>query len=216
MYNNTIIVRQLGLQCWKKIFNLMEDFTISRNKNTLDELWCVQHYPIFTLGRLSQEQDLIFSNKIEVIQTNRGGRITYHGPGQQIIYLLIDINRRQITPRKLIQLIECTVLSTLQHFCIKAHLIKEYPGIYVDNKKICSFGLRITKGCSLHGFALNIDMDMSPFLQIYPCGNRNIKMTQLIEFKKKVNIINVTSILLKQIINLLNIKTVYYEYMLND
>ncbi|HXK00365.1 MAG TPA: lipoyl(octanoyl) transferase LipB, partial [Buchnera sp. (in: enterobacteria)] len=172
MYNNSIIIRDLGLQNWQLVSNLMQNFTIIRTMKTLDELWCVQHYPIFTLGSLGKEEDLIMPSKIPIMRTNRGGKITYHGPGQQIIYLLIDLKRRKIGIRDLICLIEKTVVSTLNEFSIKSHIIQEFPGIFVRNKKICSFGLRIIKGCSLHGFALNVNMDMRPFSYIHPCGNK--------------------------------------------
>lgn len=211
LYNNSIIIRDLGLQYWQSISSLMQNFTITRTIETLDEFWCVQHYPIFTLGPLGKEKDCIIPGKIPIIRTNRGGKITYHGPGQQIVYLLVDLKRRKMGIRDLIFLIERTVIATLNYFSIKSHIIQKYPGIFVHNKKICSFGLRIIKGCSLHGFALNVNMDMRPFSYIHPCGNKKIEMTQIYDFKKKINCKLVTSILIKKIVYFLKIRHVSYK-----
>jgi len=211
LYNNSIIIRDLGLQHWQLVSSLMQNFTITRTIETLDEFWCVEHYPIFTLGPLGKEEDLIIPSQIPMIRTNRGGKITYHGPGQQIIYLLVDLKRRKIGIRDLIWLIERTVIDTLNYFSIKSHIIKKYPGIFVQNKKICSFGLRITKSCSLHGFALNVNMNMRPFSYIYPCGNKTIHMTQIYDFKKKINCKVIKLILIKKIVHFLNINHVFYK-----
>ncbi|CAL4042933.1 lipoyl(octanoyl) transferase LipB [Buchnera aphidicola] len=211
MYNNSIIVRDLGLQHWKIVSDLMQAFTTIRTVETLDELWCVEHYPIFTLGSLGTRKDIIKPVKIPIMHTNRGGKITYHGPGQQIIYLLLDLKRRNISVRNIISLIENSVVDTLNYFFIKSHIMHEYPGVFVKNKKICSFGLRIKKGCSLHGFSLNVCMDMRPFSYIYPCGNKKINMTQIYDFKKNINCTTIKLVLIKKIVNFLKISSIFYK-----
>ncbi|CAL4321652.1 lipoyl(octanoyl) transferase LipB [Buchnera aphidicola] len=211
MDNDTIIIRDLGLQHWEKVSDLMQKFTAIRDIKTLDELWCVQHYPIFTLGPLGTKKDRLITSKIPMVHTDRGGKITYHGPGQQIIYLLLDLRRRKMGIRDIITLIEKTVIATLHYFSIKSNIVQEYPGIFVDNKKICSFGLRIKKSCSLHGFSLNVNMDMRPFFHIYPCGNNKIRMTQIYNFKKNINCKIIKLVLIKKIIDLLNVSSIIYK-----
>ncbi|MBZ2279520.1 lipoyl(octanoyl) transferase LipB, partial [Buchnera aphidicola] len=160
------------------MFNKMKCFTQSRNFYTSDEIWFVEHYPIFTQGCIKKKENIIISSKIPIVTTNRGGQITYHGPGQQILYFLIDLKRRQINIRQFIDVIKNAVISMLRDFFILAYFDKNYPGIYVNKKKICSIGLRIQNGCTLHGLSININMDLTPFNYIYPCGNKEIKMTQ--------------------------------------
>lgn len=209
--HNTIIVRDLGLKDCQVISDLMYYFNIFRNIDTIDEIWCVQHYPIFTCGKLSKITDLIRPGKIKIMHSDRGGQITYHGPGQQIIYLLIDLKRKKLKILDLIKLIKNTVIDTLQHFFIKSYYIDKYPGIYVQGKKICSLGLKINKGCSYHGFALNINMDLSPFLYIHPCGQKHISMTQMSDFKSDIKLQSVKLILIKKILNFLKINKIYYK-----
>ncbi|XBC38412.1 MAG: lipoyl(octanoyl) transferase LipB [Buchnera aphidicola (Floraphis choui)] len=181
-----IKIRNLGFRHIKPISNHMENFTIMRNRFVLDEIWLVQHYPIFTIGVSEKKHTWSIPKHIPIIFSNRGGKITYHGPGQLVVYFLLDLIRRKINISQLVLLIEKIVLSTLKCFSIRAYTMKKFPGIYVNNKKICSFGLRIKKGCSFHGMALNIDMDLSPFDYINPCGN-NIKMTQIIDINPNIN-----------------------------
>ena len=211
MYNNSIIVRDLGLQDWKIVSDLMYHFNMFRSKQTLDEIWCVEHYPIFTCGKLSKKTDLITSGKIRIMHSDRGGQITYHGPGQQIIYILFDLKRKKLKITDLIKLIQDTVTDTLKYFFIQSHCIKQHPGIYVQGKKICSFGLKIQKGCSLHGFSLNVNMDLNPFLYIHPCGNDKISMTQMSYFKSDITLQSVKIVLIKKMLTFLNISKIYYK-----
>jgi len=196
--NNIIFFRHLGVEEWSTTFKKMNDFTKSRNCYTSDEIWFVEHYPIFTTGSLESQKN-IFSNNVPVIQTNRGGKITYHGPGQQILYFLIDLHRRKINIRELINILHVIVMKTLSNFSIVSYVKKKEPGVYAHDKKICSLGLRISKGCTLHGLALNVDMDLTPFNFINPCGNKNIKMTQIKDFYLNVKIIDVCIFLTQNI-----------------
>ncbi|XBC40980.1 MAG: lipoyl(octanoyl) transferase LipB [Buchnera aphidicola (Nurudea yanoniella)] len=191
-------IRNLGLRDINVVSNYMRNFTITRNKFSTDEVWLVQHYPIFTFGVSEHKYNWIVPQNISIIFSDRGGKTTYHGPGQLIAYFLIDLVRRKLTVKNFILLLQNIILSTLRHFSIYAYILNEFPGIYINNKKICSFGLRIKKGCSLYGIALNIDMDLSPFNYIYPCGN-NFKMTQVIDIKPHLNFKIVQLVLIKNI-----------------
>ncbi|ANF17034.1 octanoyltransferase [Buchnera aphidicola (Schlechtendalia chinensis)] len=181
-----IKIRNFGLRQFKIISHYMQHFTSIRNECMLDEIWLVQHYPVYTFGVNERKYSWKVPKNIPIIFSDRGGKTTYHGPGQIIVYFLLDLIRLKISISTLIYLIQETILSTLKYFSITAYVLKEFPGIYVDNKKICSFGLRIKKGCSFYGTSLNVDMDLSPFSYINPCGN-NINVTQVIDIKPNLN-----------------------------
>lgn len=174
-----ITLRQLGLQPFEPVSRAMHVFTDSRTEETQDEIWLVQHPKVFTQGQAGKAEHVLFPGDIPVIQSDRGGQVTYHGPGQQVMYVLVDIKRRKIGVRQLVTAIEQTVVDTLACFNIDAYPRADAPGVYVDGKKICSLGLRIRKGRSLHGLALNIDMDLEPFERINPCGYAGLQMTQV-------------------------------------
>ncbi|WWP00094.1 MAG: lipoyl(octanoyl) transferase LipB [Candidatus Dasytiphilus stammeri] len=195
------IIRYLGLQSWILVSNAMHYFTEKRNSKTADELWLVEHFPIFTQGKAEKNNDKSIIDKIAVLQTDRGGKITYHGPGQLIIYIMIDLKRIKISVRKLLTIIEQSVIDTLKYFKIEGYIRPDAPGVYIDDKKICSLGLRIQKGCSMHGFALNINMDLSPFRLINPCGLVDLKMTQLIDFNPDITVLEVYPILIKNFVS---------------
>lgn len=180
-------IRQLGLQPWLRVSEAMHQFTFDRKADTADELWLVEHLPIFTQGQAGKAEHLLNTGDIPVMQSDRGGQVTYHAPGQQILYCLIDIKRRKIGVRQLVSLLEQTVITTLQHYNITANARADAPGVYVAGKKICSLGLRIRQGCTFHGLALNINMDLRPFQRINPCGFAGMQMTQLSEFCSNVN-----------------------------
>ncbi|AAO26976.1 lipoate-protein ligase B [Buchnera aphidicola str. Bp (Baizongia pistaciae)] len=182
MYKKNIKIRNLGLRRIQDVCSSMNDFTITRKISTPDEIWLVQHYPVFTIGVSGTKHDVLVSNNIPIIFSNRGGKITYHAPGQLIIYVLINLFRRKLTVRRLILLMQNIIISTLKSFSIDSYILNNFPGVYVNNKKICSLGLRIRNGCSFHGMALNINMDLLPFEYINPCGN-SFKMTQVIDIK---------------------------------
>ncbi|EOS93962.1 lipoyltransferase [Erwinia tracheiphila PSU-1] len=157
----------------------MHIFTDNRDEQTSDEIWLVEHPAVFTQGQAGKAEHLLMTGDIPVMQSDRGGQVTYHGPGQQVMYVLIDIRRRKIGVRELVTAIEQTVVNTLAHFDIVAVARPDAPGVYVDSRKICSLGLRIRRGCSFHGLALNVAMDLSPFLRINPCGYAGMEMTQI-------------------------------------
>ncbi|QCI21570.1 lipoyl(octanoyl) transferase LipB [Buchnera aphidicola (Hyadaphis tataricae)] len=195
--NTNIIFRNLGLEDYSIIFKKMHDFCLLRNSDTSDEIWFVEHYPTFTKGLSNQEKKITHIHNIPVINTNRGGNITYHAPGQQILYFLIDLKRRNINIRQLITIMENIVIKTLNQFSIPGYLKAQSPGIYVNEKKICSLGLRVTKHSTLHGLAINVNMDLTPFNYIHPCGDKNIIMTQIKDFHIDIKLKNVRNLLMK-------------------
>ena len=182
-----LIVRQLGIQDYQEIWHKMQDFTDNRDEQTADEIWLVQHPSVFTQGSAGKPEHLLNPTNIPVVQSDRGGQITYHGLGQQIMYVLIDIKRHKakgndLNVRDLVTALEQCVVKTLADYGIDAYPKPDAPGVYVDGKKICSLGLRIRKGCSFHGLALNIKMDLTPFRNINPCGYAGLEMCQLADF----------------------------------
>ncbi|WP_448210895.1 lipoyl(octanoyl) transferase LipB [Colwellia sp. MEBiC06753] len=176
--NNTLVIRQLNRLDYTKVWHAMQQFTDTRDEQTLDELWLVEHPPVFTQGQAGKEEHLLMTGDIPVVQVDRGGQVTYHGPGQQVIYFMIDLRRRKMGVRQLVTLIEEGIVAALADYGIKAYPKPDAPGVYVDEKKIASLGLRVRKGCSFHGLALNVDMDLEPFLRINPCGYAGLEMIQ--------------------------------------
>ena len=173
-----LIIRYPGLSDYLPIWKAMQNFTEQRTPETTDELWFVEHPPVFTLGRNADEQHLITPGDIPVIKVDRGGQVTYHGPGQLVAYLMLDLQRRDWGVRQLVTTLENTVIDLLAEYDIKAVARRDAPGVYVDNAKIASLGLRIRKGKSYHGLSLNVDMDMNPFNRINPCGLKEIEITE--------------------------------------
>lgn len=172
-------VIQLGLAEYSPIFHAMEVFTDARNERTEDELWVVEHPPVFTQGMAGKAEHLLARSNIPVVQIDRGGQITYHGPGQLVVYTLIDFKRRKISVRELVSRLENSIIATLAEYGIAAAADPKRPGVYVEGKKIASLGLRIKRGAVYHGLALNVNMDLSPFRQINPCGYAGLEMTQI-------------------------------------
>ena len=177
-----MIIKYYPLADFEKLAQAMREFTDSRDEHTPDEIWVVEHLPVYTLGQAGKTEHILNPQHIPVIQTDRGGQVTYHGPGQLVLYILMDIKRQKMGVRALVNLIENSVIEYLKHYNITAHTKIDAPGVYVNGDKICSIGLRIRKGCSYHGLAFNINMDLKPFLGINPCGFKGLKMTQLKEF----------------------------------
>lgn len=186
MYQDKILVRHLGLQPYEPVSQAMHDFTDMRDDTTPDEIWLVEHLPVFTQGQAGKAEHLLMTGDIPVIQSDRGGQVTYHGPGQQVMYVLLNLKRRKLGVRELVTLLEQTVVNTLAEYGIDAHPRADAPGVYVGEMKICSLGLRIRKGCSFHGLALNINMDLSPFLRINPCGYAGMEMVQMSQWVESV------------------------------
>jgi lipoyl(octanoyl) transferase len=175
----TVRVRYLGLQNYNVVRQSMVDFTINRQLNTLDELWFVQHPSVFTQGQAGKSEHVLFPGNIPVVNVERGGQVTYHGPGQIICYVMMDVVRKGIGPRGLVAGIEQGIMGTLNYYNVSSHLVNGAAGVYVNNEKIASIGLKIKRHCSFHGLSLNVDMDLEPFSRINPCGYEGLTMTQL-------------------------------------
>ncbi len=184
---NIVRIRELGLQPYEPVWQAMQTFTATRAAHTPDELWCLQHPPVFTMGLNGKKQHLLNIRDIPLINIDRGGQVTYHGPGQLVIYTLIDLQRKHIGVKELVAIMEKAVIHTLQQYGIQAEGRDNAPGVYVNGEKIAALGLRIKKGKSYHGLSLNIDMDLSPFGQINPCGYAGLPVTQLSTLLGKVD-----------------------------
>ncbi|MCL6746656.1 lipoyl(octanoyl) transferase LipB [Kosakonia sp. R1.Fl] len=204
MSQDTILIRNLGLQPYDPISRAMHEFTDARDEMTPDEIWLVEHHPVFTQGQAGKAEHVLAPGDIPVIQSDRGGQVTYHGPGQQVMYVLINLKRRKVGVRELVTLLENTVINTLATLGIDAQARADAPGVYVQGKKICSLGLRIRKGCSFHGLALNIDMDLAPFMRINPCGYAGMEMTQVSQLVENSDMDKLRTILIQQFLALLN------------
>ena len=177
--DSTILnIRDLGLCDYVPIWREMQAFTAARTEDTPDELWIVEHPPVFTMGLNGKAQHLLNPGAIPVINVDRGGQVTYHGPGQLVIYTLIDIQRRHLGVKELVRFIEQAVIDLLADYGIKAEDREDAPGVYVAGAKIAALGLRVKQGRTYHGLALNIDMDLAPFTRINPCGHANMAVTQ--------------------------------------
>ncbi|AXH62437.1 lipoyl(octanoyl) transferase LipB [Providencia huaxiensis] len=198
MSDRCITIRQLGLAPYQTVSDAMHQFTEERTQNTCDEIWLVEHPRVFTQGQAGKAEHVLAPGDIPVVQSDRGGQVTYHGPGQQVMYVMLDLKRNKIGVRELVSALENTVVNTLAHFNIAAYPRPDAPGVYVNGDKICSLGLRIRQGCSFHGLALNIDMDLEPFNRINPCGYSELKMTQVSDLAPKVSVSDVQPVLIRQ------------------
>ena len=172
----------LGRCDYAPVFEKMKRFNDVRTADTEDELWVVEHNPIFTQGLAGKPEHLLIHDDIPVVQIDRGGQITYHGPGQLVAYTMIDFKRRKTSVRNIVSALENSIIDTLSDYDITANADPQRPGVYVQGKKIASLGLRIKNGSVYHGLALNIDMDLSPFTHINPCGYAGLEMTQIAEY----------------------------------
>ncbi|HKS32923.1 MAG TPA: lipoyl(octanoyl) transferase LipB [Enterobacteriaceae bacterium] len=204
MFQDKILVRHLGQQPYAPISQAMHEFTDTRDENTFDEIWLVEHPPVFTQGQAGKAEHILATGDIPVIQSDRGGQVTYHGPGQQVMYVLLNLKRRKLGVRELVTLLEQTVVDTLAELGIEAFPRADAPGVYVGEKKICSLGLRIRKGCSFHGLALNIAMDLSPFQRINPCGYAGMEMAQVKDWVADATPASVEPILVRHFLTGLN------------
>jgi lipoyl(octanoyl) transferase len=176
---DALVIRQLGRRDYQPVWQSMTEFTNQRAPETPDELWLVEHPPVFTQGQAGKPEHLLLPGDIPVVQTDRGGQVTYHGPGQLVAYPLLDLRRLKLGVRDLVTAIEETVVATLASYGIEAYPRPDAPGVYVAGNKIASLGLRVRRGCSFHGVALNVDMDLEPFQRINPCGYQGLAMTQM-------------------------------------
>jgi len=183
---SSLCIRQLGLQPYLQTLKLMQDFTTTRDSSTADEVWLVEHFPVYTQGQAGKDCHVLSRNSIPLIQSDRGGQITYHGPGQLVVYVLMDLARKNLGVRTLVSQLENCVINTLGNYDINAHIIAGAPGVFVEGNKIASIGLRVKKGCTYHGIALNVSLDLSPFNYINPCGNALLKMTQICDYSPDI------------------------------
>ena len=178
----TLHVRRLGLLEYEPVWQAMQTFTDGRNEKTADELWLVEHPPVFTQGQAGRAEHILDPGNIPVVQVDRGGQVTYHGPGQIVAYPLIDIRRMGMGVRQLVTAIERAIIAVLKTYGVDAEPRSDAPGVYVDGVKIAALGLRIRKGRSFHGLSFNIDMDLEPFQRINPCGFQGLEVTKLSAF----------------------------------
>jgi lipoyl(octanoyl) transferase len=193
--------RDLGLSDYEPTWQAMKRFTDGRTRETADEIWLVQHPPVFTQGQSGKPEHLLLPGDIPVVQVDRGGQVTYHGPGQLVAYLLLDVRRLGFGVRELVTRIEHSLIDLLAGYGVSAAAKADAPGVYVDGAKIASLGLRIRNGCSFHGLALNVDMDLDPFKRINPCGYAGLAMTQLREQAGPIEFAEVSARLRAQLVN---------------
>ncbi|GLR70496.1 lipoyl(octanoyl) transferase LipB [Agaribacter marinus] len=212
----SIVIRQLGKQEYLPIWQKMQAFTDARDINTLDELWLCEHEPVFTQGQAGKAEHLLNPGNIPVVPVDRGGQITYHGPGQLMLYVLLDVRRGKWGVRDLVSALEDCIINTLGDFNTEAYAKKDAPGVYVAEKKICSVGLRIRKGASFHGLAFNVDMDLSPFLRINPCGYAGLEMIDCTDIDGPANMAEASDKVVKHFCDLLNIKNLTYTEGFDD
>ena len=177
MQQSPLIVRHLGIRPYLDTWQAMQTFTDRRDASTPDEIWLLQHEAVYTQGQAGKAEHLLHATEIPVVQSDRGGQITYHGPGQLIAYLLLDVRRKGLGVRQLVTAMEQAVIGVLASSGIDAAAKPDAPGVYVNGAKIASLGLRIRRGCSFHGLALNVDLDLTPFTHINPCGYAGLAMT---------------------------------------
>lgn len=200
---HNLIIKNLGLVEYQPTWASMQEFTQNRSDETPDEIWVLEHPSVFTLGQAGKKEHLLFNSNIPVIQCDRGGQITYHGPGQIVVYILVNLRRSKFTIRELVCAIEKAVIACLKELNIDCYADRNAPGVYLDingeKHKICSLGLRVKRGCTYHGLALNYNMDLKPFSYINPCGFENLKVTQVHEHNPQIQKQELIKILCKQL-----------------
>lgn len=212
-----LLVRHLGRRPYQPVWDAMKAFTDSRTSDTPDEFWVVEHDPVYTQGQAGKAEHLLAPGDIPVVQSDRGGQVTYHGPGQLVLYVLVDVRRSKLTVRELVTCLETAIIKTLAKSSIEAYAKPDAPGVYVKNAlgaslqteaKLASLGLRIRKGCSFHGLALNINMDMTPFLRINPCGYAGMAMTQTSALGGPQSVAEAQAILVAELASLIGYETI--------
>lgn len=206
-----LIVRSLGQQPYLETWEAMKSFTAQRGESTNDELWCLEHPRVYTQGQAGKAEHILAPGDIPVIEVDRGGQVTYHGPGQLVVYLMIGLTRRKMGVRALVDLIEQAIVRTLAELGIAAEPRPDAPGVYVGEAKIASLGLRVRRGCSFHGLALNVDMDMEPFRRINPCGYAGLAMCQVCDFVPTASMEDIENRLVAQLVAGLEDSTVSYR-----
>ncbi|MBR0567342.1 lipoyl(octanoyl) transferase LipB [Azoarcus sp. L1K30] len=178
-----MIIKHLGCVDYEPALEAMRVFTAERNADTADEIWLLEHPPVYTLGQAGRPEHLLRNDAgIPLVRIDRGGQITYHGPGQLVVYLLLDLHRRRLKVRELVSLMEQALIDTLADYGLDGVRKEGAPGVYIDGAKVAALGLRVRNGCSYHGLSLNVDMDLTPFSWINPCGYEGLKTVQLRDF----------------------------------
>jgi lipoyl(octanoyl) transferase len=199
MFVSPVIVRHLGVRDYAETFQRMQKFNQTRDAETPDEIWLLQHPPVFTLGLNGKREHILNAGDIAVVNTDRGGQVTYHGPGQLIAYVLFDMRRNQLGVRQTVSALEQAVIDVLARQNIAACARKDAPGVYVNGKKIAALGLRVKNGSCYHGLSLNVDMDLSPFSRINPCGYAGLEVTSLRALGLGYTVAQVTPLLLTEL-----------------
>ena len=184
------VIKDLGIKQYQETFSAMKDFVA---KGEDESIWMLEHYPVFTLGTAADQKHILKRTDIDILQADRGGEVTYHGPGQLVIYFLLNIKKRNLGPKKFVKQLENLVQKTLLDFQIQSNAIEGSPGVYVDSKKIASIGLRFSKGYSYHGISINVDMDLDPFKNINPCGYEGLQVTQIKDIYSNITLEKVKS-----------------------
>jgi lipoyl(octanoyl) transferase len=200
MTQHSVIIRTLAQEDYLQTWKAMQQFTKERDENSLDEIWLLEHPPVFTQGQNGKPEHILAAGNIPIVHVDRGGQVTYHGPGQLVAYTLVDIQRKKLNVRQMVNKLEQSVMDCLRHFNIEAKAKCEAPGVYVDHEKICSIGLRIRRGRAFHGLALNVKMNLEPFSRINPCGFHQLKMTQITDKYKNTNIEKVQTKLIESLV----------------
>ncbi|MBX9566056.1 lipoyl(octanoyl) transferase LipB [Aeromonas hydrophila] len=217
MVSPRLLVRQLGRRPYQPVWDAMKAFTDSRTPDTPDEFWVVEHDPVYTQGQAGKAEHLLAPGDIPVVQSDRGGQVTYHGPGQLVLYVLVDVRRSKLTVRELVTCLETAIINTLAKSGIETYAKPDAPGVYVKNQlgaslqteaKLASLGLRIRKGCSFHGLALNVNMDMTPFLRINPCGYAGMAMTQTSALGGPQSVAEAQAMLVAELASLIGYETI--------
>lgn len=198
-HTERLIVRQLSRQAYEPIWQAMKSFTDARDDRCDDEIWLVEHEPVFTQGQAGKAEHVLNPGAIPVVQVDRGGQVTYHGPGQQVVYFMLDLRRKNLGVRELVSALENAIVDTCAEYGISAAPRTDAPGVYVNGAKICSIGLRVRKGCSFHGIAFNIAMDLEPFLRINPCGYQGLQMVMLSQLGGPANLDAVEPVLIQKL-----------------
>ena len=191
-----VVIKDLGKKQYQETFSAMKDFVA---KGEDESIWMLDPYPVFTLGPAADQKHILKRTDIDIFQADRGGEVTYHGPGQLVIYFLLNIKKRNLGPKKFVKQLEDLVQKTLLDFQIQSNTIEGSPGVYVDSKKIASIGLRFSKGYSYHGISINVDMDLDPFKNINPCGYEGLQVTQIKDIYSNITLEKVKSVVEKNI-----------------
>jgi len=199
-----MLIRQLGMQPYQTVWEDMKRFTVERTPDTPDELWILEHPAVYTQGQAGKAEHILNSQNIPIVQTDRGGQVTYHGPGQLIAYVLMNLTRRQLGIRTMVCHLERVLINVLKTYDIQAQRQSGAPGVYVGERKIASIGLRVKQGCTYHGIALNVDLDLNPFRGINPCGYAKLEMTQIKDYNQMVTMSNVNQRFIEHFIQVFN------------